>query len=119
MIIAVDFDGTIARSVFPTILGEVPMAKEVINKLRGDGHYIIVNTCRAGKDLLDAVNWMLDVGISFDRINDNHPENIRLYQNNTRKINADVYIDDRNVGGFIGWEEVYNWIKDKENGTIL
>ena len=117
MIISVDFDGTIARSDFPTILGEVPYAVEVINRLKSEGHYIIINTCRAGDDLTNAVNWLLNEGIPFDRVNDNHPDNIRQFNNNTRKINADIYIDDKNVGGFMGWPEAYNWIRDKMENT--
>ena len=34
MILAVDFDGTIARSSFPDILGEQPYAGEVLRKLQ-------------------------------------------------------------------------------------
>ena len=119
MIIAVDFDGTVAYDKFPEIGSPIPYAKEVIGRLHNDGHYIIINTCRAGEDLTNAVNWLLKEGIPFDRVNDNHPDNIRQFNNNTRKINADIYIDDKNVGGFMGWPEAYNWIKDKENGTIL
>ena len=26
----------------------------------------------------------------------------------SRKINADIFIDDRNVGGFLGWGEIYH-----------
>ena len=42
MILAVDFDGTIARSSFPDILGEQPYAGEVLRKLHERGHYIII-----------------------------------------------------------------------------
>ena len=44
MILAVDFDGTIARSSFPDILGEQPYAGEVLRKLHERGHYIIIWT---------------------------------------------------------------------------
>ena len=32
----------------------------------------------------------------------------------SRKINADLFIDDRNVGGFPGWGEVLQMIVGKE-----
>jgi hypothetical protein len=111
MILAIDFDGTICRGKFPNIDGLQPYAKEVINRLYKSGHYIIINTCRSGDQLTEAVNWMLQQGIPFNRVNDNHPDQSALYNNNSRKVNADVYIDDRNLGGFPGWllaEEMIN-----------
>jgi hydroxymethylpyrimidine pyrophosphatase-like HAD family hydrolase len=103
MIIALDFDNTISRGKYPAIDGLQPYAKEVINRLYADGHYLIINTCRSGEQLLQAINWMLQQGISFHRVNDNHPEQTALYNNNSRKIYAHLYIDDKNLGGFPGW----------------
>lgn len=103
MILAIDFDGTICRGKYPNIDGLQPYAKEVINRLYKSGHYIIINTCRSGDQLTEAINWMLQQGIPFNRVNDNHPEQSALYNNNSRKVNADLYIDDRNLGGFPGW----------------
>lgn len=103
MILAVDFDGTIARSSFPDILGEQPYAGEVLRKLHGRGHYIIIWTCRSGKNLLDAINWLLEHNIPFDRVNDHCPENIKRYGKGSGKIYANIYIDDKNLGGFPGW----------------
>lgn len=103
MIIAIDFDGTICRGKYPAIDGLQPYAKETINRLFADGHYLIINTCRSGEQLLQAINWMLQQGISFHRVNDNHPEQTALYANNSRKIYAHLYIDDKNLGGFPGW----------------
>ena len=60
MIIAVDFDGTIARSNYPVILGEQPYAGEVLRKLHEQGHKIIIWTCRTGDRLLEAINWLLE-----------------------------------------------------------
>lgn len=103
MIIAIDFDGTISRGIYPAIAGLQPYAKETINRLHAAGHYLIINTCRSGDLVLEAVNWMLAQGIKFHRVNDNHPEQTALYNNNSRKIYAHVYIDDKNLGGFPGW----------------
>ena len=114
MIIAIDFDGTISRGKFPAIDGLQPYAKDVINRLFEAGHYLIINTCRSGEQCLEAVNFMLQQGIPFNRVNDNHPDQIAQYNNNSRKIYAHVYIDDKNLGGFPGWlqaEETINQIE--------
>lgn len=103
MIIAIDFDNTIAFSTFPHIECNHPFASQIIREWRRRGHYIIIWTCRCGDYLTAAINYMLENGIEFDRINDNHPDNVREFECNSRKINADVYIDDRNLGGFAGW----------------
>lgn len=112
MIIAIDFDGTICRGTYPAIAGEQPYAKEVINRLKGDGHYIIIWTCRTGKPLLDAVNWLLQQGIAFDRVNDHNPDNVAQYGDGGNKVYAHCYIDDKNLGGFCGWPIAYNVIKN-------
>ncbi len=115
MILAIDFDGTIARGKFPNIDGEQPYAKETIQKLKNDGHYIIIHTCRSDKQLLDAINWLLERGIPFDRVNDNEPTNVAKYGNNSRKVYAHLYIDDKQVGGLPNWEEIYSLITEAEN----
>lgn len=114
MIIAIDFDGTISRGKYPAIDGLQPYAAEVINRLYQAGHYLIINTCRSGEQCLEAVNFMLQHGIPFHRVNDNHPEQTALY-NNSRKIYAHLYIDDKNLGGFPGWLQAEQMIKELES----
>lgn len=114
MIIAIDFDGTICRSKFPTIEGLQPYAKEVITELHKRGHYIIIWTCRTNDHLLDATNWLLEQGIPFHRINAGNPDNVRQYGNEGRKIYAHQYIDDKNFGGFPGWLAVREGIAQME-----
>ena len=80
MIIAVDFDGTISRGKFPAIDGEQPYAGESLRKLHDEGHKIIIWTCRTGDQLLNAINWLLERKIPFDRVNDHDPENIAKYE---------------------------------------
>ena len=104
MIIVVDFDGTICKGTYPMIEGEQPAAGDSLRKLHEDGHYIILWTCRNGQPLIDALNWLLEHKIPFDRVNAHEPENLRQYGNDTRKVYADCYIDDRNLGGFPGWD---------------
>jgi len=115
MILSIDFDGTICRGTYPNIDGQHPYAAETIERLYNEGHYIIINTCRSGERLLEAINWMLKEGIKFHRVNDNHPEQIKLYNNNSRKIYAHLYVDDKNLGGFPGWLWAYDAITEKEN----
>ena len=114
MIIAVDFDGTICRSDFPAIKGEMPYAGEVLRRLHDSGHYIILWTGRCGPQLLSAINWLLEHKIPFDRINDHNPDNVRLYGEGGNKVYAHCYIDDKNVGGFPGWQEVERMINEME-----
>jgi len=38
-----------------------------------------------------------------------------LTRKKSRKINADLFIDDRNVGGFYGWGEVYQLLTESDN----
>ena len=114
MIIGIDFDGTICRGKYPAIDGQQPYAAETINALYDAGHYIIINTCRSGEQLLLAINWMLTQGIRFHRVNDNHPEQTALYNNNSRKIYAHLYIDDKNLGGFPGWKLAMEMILEFE-----
>lgn len=107
MIIAVDFDGTLHIGKFPDIGMPTPGAKRIMNKLKTDGHYLIINTSRSGDDLLNAINWLLENGIQFDRVNDNCPANVKKYGSNSRKIYAHLYVDDRQVGGLPSWDNIY------------
>jgi len=95
MIIAVDFDGTIVEHNFPDI-GKPNIA--LINKLlwlKNIGHKIVLWTCREGIMLEDAIQYCKIYGLIFDGVN----ENIRdvPYSNFSRKIYADIYIDDRAI----------------------
>lgn len=107
MIIAVDFDGTLHLGRFPAIGIPAPDAIKVMKQLKADGHYLIINTARSGDDLLNAINWLLEKGVPFDRVNDNEPSNVAKYGSNSRKIYAHLYVDDRQVGGLPAWKEIY------------
>lgn len=117
-IIAVDFDGTIVESKFPKIGKPMMFAFETIKKLQEMGHPLILWTYRSGKHLDEAVEFCLDNGIEFYAINKSYPE--EEYDDSiSRKIAADIFIDDRNVGGFIGWGEVYRQLVNEEAPTNL
>lgn len=96
-IIAVDFDDTLCFSSWPE-LGEPnrPLI-EYLKSLKEQGNKLILWTCRAGEALEKAVNWCREQDLEFDAINDNLPEIIELYGNNSRKISCDYYIDDKAV----------------------
>ena len=96
MIYAVDFDGTLCTNEFPDIGAPHPAIIEFIKRRRADGDKIILWTCRSGQSLTSAVAWCSGYGLEFDAVNDNLAENIACYNNNSRKVNADFYIDDRN-----------------------
>ena len=96
-IIAVDFDGTLCKNRYPDI-GE-PI-QEVIDKLleeQKNGAKLILWTCRCDKRLADAVEWCARHGIIFDAVNDHLQELKETFGNNTRKIFAHQYWDDRAV----------------------
>lgn len=114
MIIAIDFDGTIVQNDFPRIGKLLPGAAECIERLYNDGHYIIIWTCRCADDLSAAVNFLLENEIPFHRINDNNPVNTAKYNSNSRKVYAHTYIDDKNIGGFPGWEMVMQHVEIME-----
>jgi hypothetical protein len=94
-IIAVDFDGTLSFGTWPDV-GEpnVPLIEQ-LKDLKNKGNKLILWTCRAGDALDLAVSWCRDHQLEFDAINDNLPEIVELYGNNSRKITCDYYIDDR------------------------
>ena len=96
-IIAVDFDGTLCYSNWPE-LGEPnrPLI-ERLRTLQRSGDKLILWTCRAGDALASAVSWCRDQELEFDAVNDNLPEIVEKYGNNSRKITCDYYIDDRAI----------------------
>lgn len=114
MIIAVDFDGTLHTGDFPKIGNVAAEAEKYMNKLKADGHYLIIWTCRHGDRLTEAINWLIERGIPFDRINEHEPENIKKYQSNSRKVYAHLYVDDKQVGGLPSWKGIYEYATAQE-----
>jgi hypothetical protein len=117
MVIAIDFDGTIAcycepagRCNFGIIL---PQAKRAINKLRSEGHIIIINTTRF--EVKDVKKYLADNGIEIDHINYN-PENLKKGLS-YKKVLADIYIDDRNISFTGDWKQTLIDVKNFKNKT--
>jgi hydroxymethylpyrimidine pyrophosphatase-like HAD family hydrolase len=107
--IAVDFDGTIVEDEYPGIGKPRIFAFETMKRLQEKGHRLILWTYRNGKHLEDAVAFCKDNGITFYAVNKSFPEE-EYDPKYSRKINADYFIDDRNIGGIMGWGEIYQML---------
>lgn len=96
-IYACDFDGTLCESQFPGIGSpNIALINHLI-KRRKQGNKIILWTCRVGERLQEAVEWCSGYGLEFDAVNENLPEIIDWFGTDTRKVCADIYIDDKMV----------------------
>ena len=107
MVIAIDFDGCITtKNCFPNISELRPYAKEAIKHFQKAGHKCILWTCRFDKSLDDAKKFLNENGIEMDAYNEN------LYPLPSRKIVADVYIDDKNVFMVddVDWKKIEDYI---------
>lgn len=104
--IAVDFDGTIVEHQYPEIGKDKLFAFQTLKELEKRGAKLIMWTYRTGKELDAAVEYCRRNGIEFYAVNKNYPEEV-LNDSVSRKIDADIFIDDRNLGGFPGWSEVW------------
>ena len=113
MIIAVDFDGTIVTHEYPKIGREIPFAIQTLKMLREEGHQLILWSVREDELLYEAVEWCRERGLEFYAVNKDYPEEERENNNHfSRKLKADVWIDDRNVGGLPDWGTIYRMIHD-------
>jgi hypothetical protein len=67
-------------------------------------------TYRHGKELEEAVEYCRKKGLEFYAVNKSFPEEDFDPETASRKLDADLFIDDRNVGGFPGWSEIWQMI---------
>lgn len=109
LIVAIDFDGTIVEDAYPSIGKPKLFAFETLQRLQDDGHRLILWTYRSGTKLEEAVTYCESQGIYFYAVNKSYPEE-EFDNGQSRKIYADLFIDDRNLGGFHGWGEIYQMI---------
>jgi hypothetical protein len=112
MTIAVDFDGTIVEHKYPDIGKEKPFAIQTLRTLQQEGNRIILFTSREGELLDDAVAYCHKKGLDFFAVNSNQPADA-LFPRHTAKVIADVYIDDKNLGGLPDWTEIYEIINSQ------
>ena len=118
LLIAVDFDGTIVEDAYPKVGKAKPFAIETIKMLQNDGHRIILWTYRHGRKLDEAVQFLHDQGVPPYAVNRSYPEEEAHPSDVSRKIHADLFIDDRNFGGFPGWGEIYQKLNKEGQASI-
>lgn len=114
MLIAVDFDGTIVEDKYPDIGDERPFATDVLRMLIKDRHQVVLWTMRTGESLDAAVEWCRKRGVEFYAVNSDRSaafDEARAHGLSC-KLNADLFIDDRNVGGLPSWSSIYKMIHD-------
>jgi hypothetical protein len=122
--LAIDFDGTIVEDAYPSIGKPKIFAFETLKKLQSEGYRLILWTYRHGKSLEEAVEFCRKNGVEFYAVNSSFEGEIFDDETQSRKIDADLFIDDRNLGGFPGWGEIYNIISERiefrvEGGEVL
>ena len=87
----------------------MPGAFETMKALQDAGHHLILNTCREDESrrayLTEAVEYCRKNGVEFRSVNENHPDD-EFRDKGGRKVYANYYIDDRNFGGFPGWDVI-------------
>lgn len=115
VVLSFDFDGTInnADAQFPDPGTEKKDSLKYLNKLYLEGFYIIIWSCRSGLHQLVGEKWLSDHGYMIDKFNESRPaEKLQFNGEDTRKIWATVYVDDRNlewkINGMPSWEEIYH-----------
>ena len=113
MTIAVDFDGTIVEHKYPAIGKEKPFAIDTLKQLAAEGNRLILWTSRDGKLLEDALDYCRKRGLEFYGVNSNRPQGSMFegrLGSTSIKVVADVYIDDKNLGGLPDWGTIYEMI---------
>lgn len=116
-IVAVDFDGTITEIVgngyhVGYTLKLRRHCKEVLLDLHRNGVRLILWTCRTGVALEEAILFLKEEGLFhvFSSVNDHLPEVIEEWLLKgcelSRKVYADVYIDDHNQTQELDWHAI-------------
>jgi hypothetical protein len=82
--VALDWDGTLAQSVFPECGDLLPGAVEFVKRLQRRGFTVVIHSCRAGY-LRDAIQNKLDEA------------GLRNVEISVEKPQAVAYVDDRGV----------------------
>lgn len=116
-IIAVDFDGTCCTHDYPEI-GKDIGAIRVLKALTQRGHKLILYTMRSNELLLKAEAWLKMQGVELWGVNENPEQHTWT---NSRKVYANVYIDDAAAGcplifdelisnrPFVDWNAMEKW----------
>jgi predicted RNA-binding Zn-ribbon protein involved in translation (DUF1610 family) len=94
-IIAADFDGCLVTDKFPEIGEPIPEVIEALKEEQAARALVILWTCRRGAELKAAAEWCAEHGIELSAVNKNLPHVTEVFGEDTRKIYADEYWDDR------------------------
>lgn len=120
MTIGIDFDGCLVSWNFPLVGKDIGSA-EVCRDLVKKGVKIILYTMRDKEFLDDAVKWCKDNNIELYGINENPSQT----WSDSRKVHADIYIDDQALGcplkvdkkiserPFVDWVKIRKMLEDK------
>lgn len=91
----IDFDGCLCANAYPDIGApnwEIIVAAAA-EQIAGAG--LILWTCREGELLENALEACTRWGLHFDAVNDSLPSWKKFYGNDTRKVGATEYWDDK------------------------
>ena len=102
-VIAVDFDGTLVSDKFPYIGEPDLVLVNWLKKCQLRNCKLILWTCRSNNIIVDgtgsldnAVNFCRDsLGLAFEAVNENLKEVQDKWNNDTRKVLADYYLDEK------------------------
>lgn len=112
-IYAVDFDGTLCNNIYPKIGSAKQEVIDKLIKLKEEDNKLILWTCRTGEELENAVAWCTEKGLEFDSVNENLEEVKEEYDEDSRKVVATYYLDDKalTIDDFLEEQEVNNMSK--------
>lgn len=110
MIIAIDFDGTIVEDIYPEIGEPKIFAFETMKEMQKAHHQLILWTTREGDELEAAVDFCRKNDIQFYAVNNSYPED-KYDESISRKINCEVFVSNKNIGGMLGWGEIWQEIR--------
>lgn len=79
--------------------------------MSAERHKLILWTVREGRLLDEALEFCRERGLEFYAVNRDYPEEEQERNNHfSRKLKADIFIDDRNLGGLPDWGTIYEMI---------
>lgn len=111
-VIAIDFDGCLCDNKYPEIgAPHIYVIRKAIHE-QNHGAKLILWTCRDGPLLEAAVSACKSWGLTFDAVNDNVESWKQRYGNDTRKVGATEYWDDRAVRMDGSYVETDSSVKD-------
>ena len=114
----VDFDDTCVVNKYPKVGETVIQAPTVLKQIENSGHLIVLYTIRSVDSIQKAMEWFKEYDIELYGVNHNPDQGAWF---DSRKVWADYYIDDRNIGTPMTkqlvdgtYKSVVDWIAIKE-----